>query len=347
MTLGRTIAAALLATMMISRLAAAEPPLLIAHRGASGYVPEHTLLAVATAHVMGADYIEQDVVLSADRVPVILHDIHLDTTTDVATRFPDRARADGRWYAIDFTLQELKTLAVSERRSGADAPAYPDRFPLVALPLRIPTLAEEVVLIDGLNKSRGRTAGLYIEFKGPAFHRQQGMDIATAVLEVLDTHGLNDGDAKVFLQCFDPETLRELHDSQRTPLPLIQLIAENSWGEVPGVDFDAMRRDEGLSEVAQYADGIGPWIPHLFLQDGEQLSPLVAAAHDVGLAVHPYTLRRDDPGAATDFTTLQRRVLIDANVDGVFSDFPDLTRQFIDQHFRAQSPSNPNKDQAP
>src|SRR5688500_2812370 len=90
-------------------------PLVIAHRGASGYLPEHTIAAKAYAHALGADYIEQDLVLSKDDVPVVLHDIHLDTVTDVAKRFTDRKRADGRYYALDFTLAELKQLRVTER----------------------------------------------------------------------------------------------------------------------------------------------------------------------------------------------------------------------------------------
>ena len=90
-------------------------PIVIAHRGASGYLPEHTLAAKALAHGMGANFIEQDVVLSKDGTAIVLHDIHLDSTTDVAQRFPGRARADGRFYAIDFDIQEIRQLRVHER----------------------------------------------------------------------------------------------------------------------------------------------------------------------------------------------------------------------------------------
>jgi glycerophosphoryl diester phosphodiesterase len=317
--------------MIMTPCIAAEGPLVVAHRGASGYVPEHTLLAVSLAHAMGADYIEQDTVLSQDGVPVVLHDIHLETTTDVALRFPDRSRPDGRWYAIDFTLAELKQLSVTERRDQSGNPVYPSRFPQQDLSLRIPTLAEEIRLIRGLNQSRNRDAGLYIEFKAPRFHTEAGMDIAARVLAVLEEHDLNNPGSKVILQCFDPRTLERLKREQLTPLPMIQLIADNSWGETAGVDFDAMRSPAGLAHIATYAQGIGPWIPHLF-EAGDSKSELVEEAHRHGLAVHPYTLRQDDLALPVEsFDELQRRVIVDAAVDGIFSDFPDITRQFVDK----------------
>lgn len=131
--------------------------IVIAHRGASGYLPEHTLQGVAMAYQMGADFIEPDCVLSKDNVPVVVHDTHIDTISDVAKKFPDRKRKDGRYYAIDFTVAELKTLAVSERFDPASGkPVYPKRFPLGVPGFTIPTLAEEIELVQGLNKSTGR-----------------------------------------------------------------------------------------------------------------------------------------------------------------------------------------------
>ena len=106
-------------------------PIVIAHRGASGYLPEHKLEAKALAFAMKADYLEQDCVLTADDVPVVLHDIQLDTVSDVARRFPRRRRDDGRFYAVDFTLDEIRSLRVTERfdRETGEA-VYPQRFPL-------------------------------------------------------------------------------------------------------------------------------------------------------------------------------------------------------------------------
>ncbi len=149
----------------------------IAHRGASGYLPEHTLPAKALAYGLGADFLEQDVVLTKDRHPIVLHDIHLDTVTDVADRFPERARADGRYYALDFTLAEIKTLAVHERWDHKNRqPVFAGRFPSENR-LSVPTLAEEIELVQGLNTSTGRDVGIYPEIKKPAWHREQGYDI--------------------------------------------------------------------------------------------------------------------------------------------------------------------------
>jgi glycerophosphoryl diester phosphodiesterase len=114
-------------------------PIVIAHRGASGYLPEHTLAAKAMAHAMGAHFIEQDVVLSRDGTPIVLHDIHLDSTTDVAQAFPGRARDDGRYYAIDFDIEEIRELRVHERThlgTGLGRAVYPGRFPVEELPQR-------------------------------------------------------------------------------------------------------------------------------------------------------------------------------------------------------------------
>ncbi len=339
----RVLRAILVSIAMSAPTVAGDPPVVIAHRGASAYVPEHTLLAVTAAHTLGADYIEQDIVLSSDGVPVVLHDIHLETTTDVASRFPQRARADGRWYAIDFTLEELKTLNVSERRNHSNQRVFPERFPLIALPLQIPTLADEIMLIKGLNASRGTDTGYYIELKAPQFHRAAGYDIAAAVIAVLESHDLNHAEARVLLQCFDPITLQALHQSKQTPLPLIQLIGANSWDEADDTDYDSMRTVKGIEAIARYADGVGPWIPHLFEDDHVTPSGLVNAAHQHGLLVHPYTLRRDALALpAQSFDELQRRVFVDAGVDGAFSDFPDLTRDFIDRHWRnSAEPQSP------
>src|SRR6266478_3317261 len=157
---------------MISSFAAEK--IIIAHRGASGYLPEHTLEAKAVAHAMGADFLEQDLVLSMDGVPVVMHDIHVDTVTDVARRFPDRKRADGRYYAIDFTLAELKSLHITERFNPKTGRAvYEGRFPLWQSTFAIPTLEEELQLIQGLNRSTGRNVGIYPEIKSPSWHREK------------------------------------------------------------------------------------------------------------------------------------------------------------------------------
>ncbi len=316
-------------------------PIVIAHRGASGYLPEHTLAAKAMAHAMGADYIEQDVVLSKDGVAVVLHDVYLDSTTDVAECFPGRARPDGCFYAMDFTLQELRRLRLHERSTrgtdGRETAVYPDRFPLGSGLFRIPTLAEEIDLISGLDKSRGRSTGLYVELKGPNLHSSAGMDIASIVLDVLAGKGYANRPEQVFLQCFDPLTLQRLRHELKTPLPLIQLIAENDWGEDSCSDYNEMRTARGLEEVAAYANGIGPWLHQIYLgrdTAGEVLlSDLVQTARDLGLLVHPYTFRRDElPAGVASFDELLDIFFRHAGVDGVFTDFPDLAKHYLEEH---------------
>jgi len=338
---GAALTAALL---LLPDLVAQAEPIVIAHRGASGYLPEHTLAAKALAHAMGADFIEQDIVLSRDAVPVVLHDIYLDRTTDVARVFPQRARADGRYYAMDFDLQEIQSLQVHERlvpeRNGP-VPAYPGRFPSELKLFKVPTLAEEIDLIAGLDRSRSRTTGLYIEFKAPQLHRKAGLDIVQAVLDVLQEKGYANRPQQVYLQCFDDQTLRHLRFEQNTPLPLIQLIGENSWGEDGGVDYEAMQTAAGLADVATYADGIGPWVGQVYLGNGSdgkpRLSELVNNARAQGLKVHPYTFRRDDlPAGIDSFNELLALFIDHLQVDGLFTDFPDLARKFIDQ--RTQVP---------
>ncbi len=311
-------------------------PLIIAHRGASAYLPEHSLEAKALAHAMGADYLEQDVVLSRDGVPVVLHDIHLESTTDVEQRFPDRARSDGRFYALDFELAELRSLRLHERSyrddDGVERPYYPGRFPLGQGVFHLPTLREEIELIDGLNRSTGRVAGLYIELKAPNWHAAQGHDIAAAVLAVLEETGYAGRTQEVFLQCFDDATLRRLRDEFETPLPLIQLIGENDWGEDSAADYSAMQSEAGLAAIASYADGIGPWIPQVVIvEDGElRSSGLAQRAQRLGLQVHPYTLRADAlPEGVADVDSLHRALFIDAGIDALFSDFPDLSATFL------------------
>lgn len=313
-------------------------PIVIAHRGASGYLPEHTLAAKAMAHAMDADYIEQDVVLSRDGIPVVLHDVYLESTTDVAQRFPGRAQADGRFYAMDFLLEELRQLKVHERSSqdgeGSERAVYPGRFPLAPALFGIPTLAEEIDLIAGLDRSRGRTTGLYVELKGPNLHMARGMDIATIVLSVLAEKGYADRPQQVYLQCFDGPTLKRLRHEIKTPLPLIQLIGENSWGEDSDSDYDYMRSPAGLAEIASYAHGIGPWLAQIYMgrsPAGEVLlSELVNRAHALGLAVHPYTFRSDElPAGVEDFNELLDIFFKRAGVDGVFTDFPDTVRHYL------------------
>lgn len=308
-------------------------PIVIAHRGASGYLPEHTLPAKVLAHAMAADYLEQDVVATRDDALVVLHDIHLDRVTDVSSRFPGRARDDGRYYVRDFDLDELRLLRVHERQNANGDPVYPRRFSSSDEPFHIHTLAEEIRVIQELNASTGRRAGIYPEIKRPAWHRQQGVDISPLMLDTLDRYGYRDHSDPVYVQCFDAREVVRLRNELGSRLKLIQLVADNSWNE-SDTDYDELRSSAGLERVAKVADGIGPWIRHTYGVDARSGNPrpsgLVEAAHDVGLGVHPYTLRSDDlpPG----FETLAELVdfcIDELRVDGLFTDFPDHVGELL------------------
>ena len=315
--------------------------IVIAHRGACGYLPEHTLAAKALAYGMGADYLEQDVVLTRDDHPIVLHDVHLDGVTNVCHEFPGRQRDDGRYYAIDFTLDEIKRLCVHERvHHETNQPIFSGRFPVGKSCFAIPTLREELEFIQGLNQGTGKNIGIYPEIKKPAWHRQQGKDISALVLKVLGEFGYNSRGDPIYLQCFDPQEMRRLREEFNTDVKLVQLIGDNKWNEAK-VDFDALRTDQGIQNIAKYADGVGVWISHLLkptndIQRSDRL-PLVEWAHAQRLEVHPFTLRTDDlPEHAESFESLFKVLVEDARVDGIFTDFPDKTIELLSSRQHTQ-----------
>jgi len=185
-------------------------PIVIAHRGASGYLPEHTLAAKQLAHEMGADYLEQDIVASRDGALIVLHDVYLDRVTDVATRFPGRQRNDGRFYARDFDLAEIRSLQAWERMNADGSAVFPNRYPPRSGDFRLHTLAEELELVRRLNFECNRRVGIYPEIKRPAWHLDEGMDIAPELLRVLSEYDYAHREDPVFVQCFDPAEIRRL-----------------------------------------------------------------------------------------------------------------------------------------
>lgn len=296
-------------------------PLVIAHRGASGYLPEHSLSAAAAAHMMNVDFIEQDVVLTKDNVPIVLHDIHLERVTDVESKFPKRKRKDERFYAIDFTLKELKTLELHERTGKDGLPVFKNRFPLQSTGMKIPTLQEEILLIKGMNKSRVKNVGLYVELKQPEFHRENNKDIGEEVLRVLNQNEYSSSKDKVFIQCFEDKALKKLR--KKTTIKLIQLIGLNSW-KASSVNYNKMMTKEGLKKVSSYSDGIGPFIGYFLEGKAEKYKSLFEISKELGLEVHVYTLRKDQlPKGFKSMKSLVayfRRL----GVSGYFSDQPDL-----------------------
>jgi glycerophosphoryl diester phosphodiesterase len=256
-------------------------PLVIAHRGASGYLPEHTLEAYALAIELGADYVEPDLVATRDGVLIARHEPNLIATTDVAARpeFASRKRTavvDGvteeGFFASDFTLAEIKTLRAIQPLSERDQ-SFNGRF-------RIPTFAEVLDLVRRKSAEQGRVIGVYPETKHPTYHRDLGLALEDRVLDELTRAGMNHRGAPVFIQSFEVSNLQYLRT--RTRVKLVQLIDGDSVANdgtvtlAPPFDkpYDfAVRGDPrtfkdlltpaGLREIATYADGIGPWKPYL------------------------------------------------------------------------------------
>lgn len=316
--------------------ARAAAPLVIAHRGASGYLPEHTLEAKAYAHALGADFLEQDLVLTKDDVPVVLHDIYLDTVSDVAAKFPGRKRPDGRYYVIDFTLAEIKQLQVRERfNAKSGQPVYPRRYDSKATPavFRISTLEEELQLIQGLNRSTGRSAGIYPELKQPKWHREQGRDLSKVVLPILARYGYATKADACYLQCFELAEVKRLRGELGWRARLIMLIEGKAKGD-DGTPHGYLSTPEGLKELAGLVDGIGPTIARIVAWPapgaGPKFTDLAKLARAAGLAVHPYTIRNDElPKNCPSLDALHAALFRTAGVDGVFTDFTDTTLAWV------------------
>ena len=300
--------------------------IIIAHRGASGYVPEHTLIAKAMAHAMGADYLEQDLVATKDGRAVVLHDVHIDTVTNVAERFPDRRREDGRYYAIDFTVDELKTLNVYERFDyKTRKAALPQRYPTGVGEFRIPTFEEEIRFIQNINRTTGREVGIYPEIKKPAWHREQGCDFSPIVLKVLKQYGYAKPKSNCFLQCFDEFEVRRLRSELGYEGKLVQLIGKGH-DEESGTDYNRLRTPEGLAAIKGSVNGVGPSMDLVVSWNDAgfaNVTDFTENAHQFDLDVHPWTARADQlPSRCPSFKALME-TLRAANVDGIFTDHPD------------------------
>lgn len=328
--------AALLATPL-----AAQPAgemLVIAHRGASGERPEHTLAAYERAIDQGADYIEPDLVVTKDMVLIARHETELSDTTDIAARaeFADRRRSktiDGRlvsgWFAEDLTLAEVRSLRAKER-IPAIRPAnarFDGLYP-------VPTFAEIVQLVRAKEAETGRTIGLYPELKHPTFLLQEaGIDTIDLLVTALREADLDDADDAVFVQSFEVAPLRRLDAMVATRL--IQLIAaEGGPADEPALRYAEMVTPSGLAEIATYADGIGVAIPLLLEANGDPTA-LTRQAKEAGLLVHAWTVRNEnaflpeglrspEPGFGAN---VLRSLLRAAGVDGVFDDFPQRERE--------------------
>ncbi len=307
-------------------------PFVIAHRGASGYRPEHTLAAYELAIEMGADFIEPDLVITRDGVLIARHENDISGTTDVIDRpeFRSRRRTkwiDGRevtgWLTEDFTLAEIKTLRARERLEFRDR-QFNGKF-------EIPTFQEI------LDLARRRNVGVYPETKFPSYLRSIGLPLEEPMVEALHSAGFQGRGAPVFLQSFETGNLKLL--KTMTDLPRIQLLNEGGqpWDLALAGDhrtYHELATPEGLAEIATYADGIGP-NKRLIVPTGPdgRLRPptfLVEDAHRAGLLVHPWTFRSDPVFLAPDYEGDAAREVeqfLELGVDGLFSDFPDVVKR--------------------
>lgn len=332
-------------------LAQKDGKIIIAHRGASGYLPEHTLESKALAVGQNADYVEQDLAMTKDDHLVVIHDHYLDRITDVAKKFPNRKRKDGRYYVIDFTLDEIKTLNMTECfkvENGKEVAVYKDRFPIWKSNFKIHTFEDELEFIQGLEKSTGKKIGIYPEIKAPWFHHQNGKDIAKKTLEVLKKYGYTNKNDMVYLQTFDFNELKrikkELMPEMGMNLKLVQLIAYTDWNETQekkdgkwvNYDYTWMFEPNGMKEVKKYADGVGPAYYMLLDEKNSKIgdikcTPLVEEIKNEKLELHPYTVRKDVlPPYVTNVNELYDAIFTKAYATGVFTDFPDLGVKYLE-----------------
>jgi glycerophosphoryl diester phosphodiesterase len=319
-------------------------PVLIAHRGASGERPEHTLASYDLAIDEGADFIEPDLVPTKDDVLVARHENDITGTTDVANHPEFAARRTTRvidgethtgWFTEDFTLAELKTLRARERLPQL-RPAnarYDGQF-------EIPTLAEVIALAKKRSAETGRTIGIYPETKHPTYFASIGHSTDRLLVDQLRAAGWDRADAPVFIQSFEVANLRRLHGMTR--IRLIQLMAgQGGPADEAVASYAEMASPTGLKAVARYAWGIGPDKAMLFTADGRGPTRLVADAHAAGLRVHPWTFRAEnvfltpahrrgtDPATHGDIAG-EIAAGLRLGIDGFFTDYPIIGVQTRD-----------------
>ena len=319
-------------------------PLVLGHRGACGYRPEHTLASYQLAIDMGADYIEPDLVSTKDGVLIARHENEISETTDVAVKFPDRKTTktiDGKaitgWFTEDFTLKEIKTLRAKERLAFRDQ-SFNGQF-------EIPTFKEVIELAQSQGKKLKRTIGLYPETKHPTYFQSIKLSLEEPLAKELKAAGLNKKSSAVFIQSFELGNLKKL--KTLTKNKLVFLIDDP---EVVPADFLAsgdkrtylqLMTPEGLKEIKKTADGIGPYKRYILPTEKEAKpspTPLVKMAHAVGLLVHPYTFRSEEQYLLKEYKNDPQAEYLEffaLGVDGLFTDFPDQAVRARDTYLKS------------
>ena len=334
-----------------------KPPIIIAHRGASGHRPEHTLSAYRLGIEMGADFIEPDLVLTKDRHLVCRHENEIGGTTNVATKpeFANRKAVkiiDGErfegWFTEDFTLAELKTLRCRERLPQLRPAnmAYDGQD-------EIPTFDEVLALIRNKKAPSGRDLGVYPETKHPTYMESAGLSFDAPLMAALRAYDLDRADAPIFIQSFEVSNLKRL--AGMTKAPKVQLVSSDGGPvDQPTITYADMISDAGLAQIATYAVGIGPQKSLIIPQqaDGTPLpaTDLVTRAHAANLALHPWTFRAENfflpkdlrrgNAEAPDFQRLsgdlaaECRRFLELGVDGLFADHPGVAVEARDEWVR-------------
>ena len=347
-TFARTAIAVSLAAGLLGACGGSDPapfltldgqqPLVVAHRGASGYLPEETLEAYQKAIDLGADVVEPDLVSTKDGVLIARHDPNLVFSTDVASHpeFAARKRVnwpvDGElqtgWFAHDFTLAEIKTLGGISTDSER-----PQQFNGL---YKVITFQELVDLVKAQSTKLGRVIAVYPETKNPTYHRDLGLPLEDKLIAIINAAGWNSKTAPIFVQSFEPSSLKEMR-TKGLKVRMVQLIDADDYDLKNGTLtyaapfdkpydwakagdprlFSAMVTPAGLAEIKTYADGIGPWKPYIIpvkatvdingdgkinLNDASSLAPtmLIADAHKAGLFVHAYTFRNEQRRLTAD-----------------------------------------------
>ncbi len=305
--------------------------LIVGHRGAPGYVPEHTLRSYELAVDLGADFIEPDLVITKDRVLVARHENEISETTDVAEKFPDRKTTkivDGEkkegWFVEDFTLNEIKKLKAKERlksRSQAENGLH-----------QIPTFEEVVQFLLQKQKKTNRAIGIVPEIKHSTYFTHLHFDLEKELVRILKKYHLNSKDSKVMIQSFEISNLKRLQ--KMTPVALVQLIGAPQ--EKPAdqsnknsISYAEMVTDVGLQEIKKYANWISPAKAYIVQIDKNQKmieSDFVIRSHRAGLLVVPYTFRSDKEFLPSIYKSENKKEYLQfykLNIDAVFSDFSD------------------------
>ena len=321
--------------------AGAGRPLVVGHRGASGYRPEHTLASYELAIEQCADYIEPDLVSTKDGVLVARHENEIAGTTDVEDHpeFADRRTTkviDGTpvtgYFTEDFTLAELETLRAEERipQVRPANTAYDGRF-------RIPTLEAVIDLARSSTSCDGREIGIYPETKHPSYFDSIGLSMEEPLVDALDAHGYDRRRDPVIVQSFEVGNLEELDGM--TDVTLAQLVNCSGHPADDPRPYSEIVTRAGLREVATYADGVGLCKDVMIPREADgtlgEPTPVIKDAHRAGLTVHGWTFRAENTFLPTEFRSGpdprahgdmagELRVFLDAGMDGAFSDQPDI-----------------------